>query len=500
MTKYRKKPIIFLLTAVLLLIPLFTETTRAEEKINFSYIYSVSKKDYIKQVDQTNGGVDIISPNYYDLAKDGGLVVTANFDGNFIKEMHNRGVKVVPFLSNHWDKNLGLKALKNSEQLATKLATEIKNNDLDGINIDMEGLSNTERDSFSKFVKVLREKIPSEKELSVAVAANPRGLTKGWHGSYDYKNLAKYADNLIIMAYDESYSGSDPGPVASLDFVEKSIQYALNQGVDNDQLLLGVPFYGRIWRLEDLQNRKGVVGEGIWMDKTASLLENYGGTFEYDQNEGSYVGRVTIKENDPPFRLFSWKEPLKPGNYEIWFDNDQSIQKKLELVNKYNLKGTANWSLGQESAALWAQYKTWLNPTLVASGNSNDGSWSNQNGNSQYSKIDVIINGEALAFEDEGPIIDSNRTLVPLRGIFEALGAKVQWDSENQEITATNGDKTIWLKANSNMTKVDGKEQTIDVPAQIRNGRTLVPLRFISEALNANVNWESSTNKIFINM
>ncbi|HHY74859.1 MAG TPA: glycoside hydrolase [Bacillus bacterium] len=513
MNRNKKKSILFLLIAFLLLAPMHTNYANAE-KINYSYIYSVSKNDYIKHVDQTNNSVDVISPNYYDLAKDGSLVITANFDSNFIKEMHKRSVKVVPFLSNHWDKSSGINALKNTETLATKLANEIDKYNLDGINIDMEGLSHTEKDSFSQFIKVLSEKLPAEKELSVAVAANPKGLTTGWHGSYDYKKLAEYADYLIIMAYDESYGGSDPGPVASLDFVEKSIQYALNQGIAGDKIVLGIPFYGRIWRVEDLQTRKGIVGDGIWMDKTASLLENYGGVAEYIQGKGSYVGRVTLTENDSPFQLFSWREPLKPGNYEIWFDNEQTIQKKLELVNKYNLKGTANWSLGQESVSLWAHYKTWLHSTVAASGDAKDESGSknlNQTPNYQektvtntrknaVSQIEVIINGEILALQDEGPIIYSNRTLVPLRGIFEALGATVDWNSTSKEITAIKADKAIWLKANSTMANVDGRDVTIDVPAQIRNGRTMVPLRFISESFDATVDWNSNTKTVTINM
>lgn len=493
MNKKRKKYFLLLLIVSLMLTPLLPQSTYASEKINFSYIYSVSKKDYIKHVDKTNNSVSIIAPNYYDLAKDGSLVTTANFDSNFIKEMHNRGIKVVPFLSNHWDKTAGINALNNADTLASKIADEIKKHNLDGINIDMEGLSHTERDAFTQFIKLVSEKIPAEKELSVAVAANPKAKTTGWHGSYDYNALADYADYLIIMAYDESYGGSDPGPVASIDFVEQSIQYALGQDVAANKIVLGIPFYGRIWRLEDLETRKGVVGDGIWMDKTASLLQNYGGVIEYDQAEGSYVGRVTLKENDEPFRLFSWKEPLNPGNYEIWFDNEQTIQQKLELVNKYDLRGAANWSLGQESASLWANYKKWLNPTAVASGSTTN------NGKNYSSNIDVIINGETLAFNGQEPLIDGGRTLVPLRGIFEALGATVHWDSEKKEITASNGDKMIWLKANTKLTKVNGESKTIEVPAQIRNGRTMVPLRFVSEAFDAVVDWKSDSRTVLIN-
>lgn len=515
MVLFKQRSISKFFAAILLVLFLnsfiMVEQIFAAEKINFSYIYSVSKNNYVKAVDKTNKSVDIISPNYYELSKEGSLVTTSNFDANFIKEMHDRGIKVIPFLSNSWDKEAGINGLSNTEILSTNIVEEVIQNNLDGINIDIEGLSHLERDQFSNFIKALSKKMPSDKDLSVAVAANPKGSTTGWHGSYDYKALGEYADYLIIMAYDESYRGSDPGPVASIDFVEKSIEYAVKQGVPNKKIVLGIPFYGRIWRLEDLETGNGVIGDGIWMNKITNLLDQYGGTFEFNPREASFVGRVSIDENDPPYQLFTWKEAFKQGTYEVWFDNEQTIQKKLELVNKYNLKGTANWSLGQESLSLWDKFKSWLNPAVVAykdtskSGTIAESPDVESQPSSNIpktvkrdpSKIDVFVNGEVLAF-DQLPIIQSGRTLVPLRGIFEALGAAVQWDPFNKEITATNGIQSVWLKANSTTTKVNGKSKKIEVPAQIIKGRTMVPLRFIGESFDAFVNWDDKTRTVVI--
>ena len=102
--------------------------------------------------------------------------------------------------------------------------------------------------------------------------------------------------------------------------------------------------------------------------------------------------------------------------------------------------------------------------------------------------IQVSINGTNQTY-DQPPIMENNRTLVPLRGVFGSLGATVQWNPEKREITATKNAQTIWLKIGSKTTKVNGEVNEIDVPAAIINGRTMVPLRFVGEALGANVKW-----------
>lgn len=113
------------------------------------------------------------------------------------------------------------------------------------------------------------------------------------------------------------------------------------------------------------------------------------------------------------------------------------------------------------------------------------------------SSLTIYINGVKQSY-DQPPVIDNNRTLVPLRGIFENLGATVNWDQKTQTVTAIQGSKKIVLKMGSKSPVVNGKVVPIDVPAKTVNNRTLVPLRFIGEALGATVNFDSKTNMINI--
>lgn len=111
--------------------------------------------------------------------------------------------------------------------------------------------------------------------------------------------------------------------------------------------------------------------------------------------------------------------------------------------------------------------------------------------------IKVRVGGELVKF-DVQPQAINNRTMVPLRAIFEALGATVEWNNETQTVTSTKGDTTISLTLNSPTMHVNGEEVTLDSPACAIDGRTLVPVRAISEAFKLNVEWDGETRTVII--
>ena len=111
--------------------------------------------------------------------------------------------------------------------------------------------------------------------------------------------------------------------------------------------------------------------------------------------------------------------------------------------------------------------------------------------------ITVKVNNVAVKF-DQTPIIENGRTLVPLRAIFEALGAEVGWDGATQTVTASKADIQISLQIGSNKMHVNDDIKTLDVPAQLINSRTLVPVRAISEAFGCKVDWDGTTRTVII--
>lgn len=319
-------------------------------KFNMSYLYG--NYDYSELVSRTNNSLDEVSPSYFDLYLSGNLKLN-KVDTNFIKEMHDKNIKVVPFLSNHWDKEKGQAALSNIEKLTTQISDAIYKYNLDGINVDIENVTEKDRENYVQLVKRLREKLGKNKSISVAVAANPNNWQTGWHGSYDYTKLSEYADYLMLMTYDEHYESGEPGPVASIEFVEKAIKYAIER-VDPSKIVLGIPFFGRYW-----QNGVYYGGYGISLERIKTLTSRYQTYFSYDEAVKAPKAIMTIKSGNA--KPIVNGRTLSTGTYTIWYEDERSISAKLDLVKKYKLKGTGSWSLGQETAETWEYYTEKLN-------------------------------------------------------------------------------------------------------------------------------------------
>ncbi len=115
----------------------------------------------------------------------------------------------------------------------------------------------------------------------------------------------------------------------------------------------------------------------------------------------------------------------------------------------------------------------------------------------EHGGIHVLINDQPQAFEQE-PIIQSDRTLVPMRAIFEALGAELEWNGVTRAVTATRGDRVIELTIGQMTARVNGEPVDLEVPAQIVADRTFVPLRFVAQALGAEVGWDAASRTILI--
>ncbi len=114
--------------------------------------------------------------------------------------------------------------------------------------------------------------------------------------------------------------------------------------------------------------------------------------------------------------------------------------------------------------------------------------------------VTVIVNDKQVEFTEIAPFIESERTLVPFRAIFEALGAEVFWDEETRTVISYDpaSEINVSLQIDSANMFVNGERVELDVPAKIVNNFTVVPLRAVSEGLKRKVDWNNDTRTVTI--
>lgn len=342
---------------ILIYILVFTFSSKSNasgQKMNLTYLYAGNSSLYTNYIDRSKGAINAVCPDYFEIYESGALKILPKTDQKFVETMHARGIKVIPFLSNHWDRALGRAALNNRVELVSQIVSAVSQYGFDGVNIDIENLTHDDRNNYTDFIRLLRQNMPPGKSVSIAVAANPYGTYYGWAGSYDYKTLGTLCDWILVMTYDESYYGGPEGPVASSTFVENSMKYAMTQ-IPAEKLLLGIPFYGRYWK-----QGATVGGNALTAYDVESLINRYNGNVTYDRSTQTARVVFNITADDDKSTVWGGRV-LSEGKYTVYYDNEQSIKYKLNLVHKYGLLGTGSWCLGQEALGTWEYYERWLN-------------------------------------------------------------------------------------------------------------------------------------------
>ncbi len=194
----------------------------------------------------------------------------------------------------------------------------------DGVQIDFESIARDDADFFFDFLKELRARLPAEKKLSVAVPAR----TVLTSDAYNYSRIAPIVDRMVIMAYDEHWSTSSPGPVASLPWCAKVVDYA-KSAVAIDKIVMGLPLYGRAWqdrRLARALRFKSVLDLVAETKSTTSYAPDLGASFEYSEN-------VVVT---------------------VFFDDHRSLMEKLRLYRAREIDAVSFWRIGQGPPLLWS--------------------------------------------------------------------------------------------------------------------------------------------------
>lgn len=213
------------------------------------------------------------------------------------------------------------------QNLINNIMNLVSENRYAGVNIDFEAILPEDRDIFSTFLRELGNRLHNE-GLLLTVAVPP--ITSEdipWYEGYDYEAIGSVADLVFLMAYNWHYSASEPGPIAPINEVRNTIEFALEK-MDSSKVILGIPLYGYNWKLPYVQ---GNLASSISNQNAINLAMNYNASINYS------------KADESPY--FQYVDETGQGHV-VWFEDTRSVAAKMELIREYKLAGIGAWQLG----------------------------------------------------------------------------------------------------------------------------------------------------------
>ncbi|MGI6777974.1 MAG: glycosyl hydrolase family 18 protein [Acetivibrionales bacterium] len=309
-------------------------------KINLVWDMMYSGRPDLASIGKMNG-LDVISPTWFQIINENGKVLN-RADARYVEWAHSNGYKVWALLSNDFgNPELTHKILNNTDardNIIKETLAYAALYKLDGINIDFENINLEDRDALTQFV---REITPFFKEQGMVVSMDvgvPDG-SNNYSRCYDFKALGEAVDYIAVMTYDQHWSTSPKaGSVAQLSWVEAKVKRILEM-VPAEKLLLGLPFYIRLWVERPDENGNIVVSNpsALSMGGARRIIQENNANVVWDEESGQF-----------------YTEFEKEGSmYKMWLEDENSINLKSSLVHKYKLAGTAAWARGNEEQQVW---------------------------------------------------------------------------------------------------------------------------------------------------
>lgn len=203
----------------------------------------------------------------------------------------------------------------------------LDSHDYKGVVIDFEQVKTKDRANLNQFIKELASKLhPAGMEVLMAVPPKEGDQMPSYSAGYDYRTLGKYLDKMFLMTYDWHWPGGPSGPIAPIDSVRATLNYAVSV-VDKSKLMLGIPQYAYDWVIGT--NKRS--GSAYSTQHAIDLYTGYQSPVHYNEYAAA-----------PWFRYVDNKGNL----HEVWFEDPRSLLVKFRLVRQYGLAGLGCWHLG----------------------------------------------------------------------------------------------------------------------------------------------------------
>ena len=313
------------------------EKAKIEGPISLAWDYY---SEYVSAPTRTEKiiGVNVVSPSFFYMTKYSTTNVYENVGNEgiaYVNWAHGNGYQVWPMFtnSNMSETSKMLSDYKSRENVINQIINYIKQYNLEGINIDFEGMYEADKDNFSRLLIEIRPRLNEiGAVLSVDVTA-PDGAPE-WSLCYDRYTIGKVADYVMFMAYDQyGVSATKAGTTAGHNWVEANVKKFLGQEeVKAEKIILGIPFYTRVW--------KEINGNVI------SSVVNIG-------NVNNLIPSNATKTWNEDLQQYYVEYKKGGATYKIWVEDEKSIEAKLDLVSKYNLGGAAYWEYDRATNSIW---------------------------------------------------------------------------------------------------------------------------------------------------
>jgi spore germination protein YaaH len=306
-----------------------------------------SFESFMKNLNQ----VSVVCPQTFLISREG--VLSGSVDRRIVDTAHKYKIKLVPLIVNSGFSSQLLHAIVTNPQVRKRsirmMLDYAKQYKLDGWQFDLEGLNIADRDSFTVYFRetaiALHQAGLSLSAAIVHTVENVGGPTpyhnflyENWRAGYALKEMAMAGDFLSIMAYDQHTRRTPPGPVAGADWVERIVQFLLNEGVPAEKISLGIPDYSVRWFPDYTEERGGFSnGQQLGYKNVDYLLQKNNAQLKWDEKAACHYA---IWEND--------------GVYEyMYIEDGSSLRPKLKIMQKYKLRGISVWVLGKEAPDFW---------------------------------------------------------------------------------------------------------------------------------------------------
>lgn len=306
-------------------------------KINLVWDYY---SEYVKAPNR-NGtnikGINVISPTAFTLKNGDDVAIIDNASKDYIEWAKANNYKVWAMFSNNSMRETTSKILNDyskREKMIEKIVDLAVKYNVDGINVDFENMNMADKDVYSRFVIELAPRLREYGIVTSVDVTAPDG-SENWSLCFDRDVLADASDYLVFMAYDQyGISSTKPGTTAGADWVEANIKKFLGQeAVAKEKIILGMPLYTRLWKTDSNgKATSNVVNMNQINNKLPSNVEKV-----WDENTKQYY--VEYESNG-----------IK---YQMWIEDERSIEEKLNLINKYELAGGAFWEKDRETENIW---------------------------------------------------------------------------------------------------------------------------------------------------